>query len=352
MDERRRVDATTSDGGERQPPSSSPSPRPSQRSEARAAAADDGRGRSAEKPSEIPARGWKDILWRVYAGISDDRILANAAAVTFYALLALFPAIAALVSIYGLFADPASIQQQLDSVSGVLPGGAVDVIRDQLNRLVAQPRGTLGVSFVIGLVVALWSANGGIKALFDALNVVYGEEEQRSFIRLNAITLAFTVALIGFVLVAMACIVALPVALNYLPGFMGFILNIVRWPVMLVLVAVAIAVIYRYGPSRDEPKWRWITWGSAFAALAWLGFSALFSFYAARFGSFNKTYGSLGAVIGFMTWMWLSVAVILIGAKLNAETEHQTARDSTEGSPKPLGARGAKMADTVGPSRS
>ena len=267
-------------------------------------------------------------------------------------MLALFPAIAALVSIYGLFADPASIQQQLDSVSGVLPGGAVDVIRDQLNRLVAQPRGTLGVSFVIGLVVALWSANGGIKALFDALNVVYGEEEQRSFIRLNAITLAFTVALIGFVLVAMACIVALPVALNYLPGFMGFILNIVRWPVMLVLVALALAFIYRYGPSRDEPKWRWITWGSTFAALAWLGFSAIFSFYAAHFGSFNKTYGSLGAVIGFMTWMWLSVAVILLGAKLNAETEHQTARDSTEGSPKPLGARGAKMADTIGSSRS
>src|ERR1051325_6552606 len=200
---------------------------------------DGGRGRSAEKPSEIPARGWKDILWRVYAGISDDRILANAAAVTFYALLSLFPAIAALVSIYGLFADPASIQQQLDAVSGVLPGGAVDVIRDQLNGLVAQPRGTLGVSFVIGLGVALGSANGGIKALFDALNVVYEEKEQRSFIRLNAITLVFTVSMIAFVLVAMACIVALPVALNYLPGFMGFILNIVRWPGRLVLVAVA-----------------------------------------------------------------------------------------------------------------
>src|SRR5438874_13764089 len=167
--------------------------------------AGDGRGRSAETPSDIPARGWKDILWRVYAGFSDDRILANSAAVTFYALLALFPAIAALVSVYGLFADPASIQEQHDSMSGVLPGGALDVIRDQLNRLIAQPRGTLGVSFVISLIVSLWSANGGIKALFDALNVVYGEKEQRSFIRLNAITLAFTVAMIGFVLVAMAC---------------------------------------------------------------------------------------------------------------------------------------------------
>src|SRR5437762_13581694 len=127
--------------------------------------ADDGRGRSAEKPSDIPARGWKDILWRVYAGISDDRILANSAAVTFYALLALFPAIAALVSIYGLFTDPASIQQHLDSVSGVLPGGAVEVIRNQLNSLAAQPRGTLGISFLIGLAISLWSANGGIKGI-------------------------------------------------------------------------------------------------------------------------------------------------------------------------------------------
>lgn len=360
MDETRRGDAATvdresdADNGraEGQSPSSWRGPRPSQRSEGRTAAADDGRGRTAERPSDIPARGWKDILWRVYAGISDDRILANAAAVTFYALLALFPAIAALVSIYGFFADPASIQQQLDSVSGVLPGGAIDVIRGQLNQLTAQPRGTLGISFLIGLVISLWSANGGIKALFDALNVVYGEKEERSFVNLNAITLAFTVAMIAFVLIAMACIVALPVALNYLPGFIGFVLNIVRWPVMLVLVALALGLIYRYGPSRDEPKWRWITWGSAFAALAWLGFSAIFSFYAAHFGNFNKTYGSLGAVIGFMTWMWLSIAVILIGGKLNAETEHQTARDSTEGSPKPMGARGAKMADTVGPARS
>ena len=311
-----------------------------------------GRGRSAEKPSDIPAQGWKDILWRVYAGISEDRILANAAAVTFYALLALFPGIAALVSIYGLFADPATIQQHLDSISNILPGGAIDVIRDQLERLVAQPRGTLGISFVVGLVIALWSANGGIKALFDALNIVYGEKEKRSFVKLNALTLAFTVAMIGFFIIALACIVALPVALNYLPGFVGFILNIVRWPVLLVIVALALACIYRYGPSRDKPKWRWISWGSAFAALAWLVFSAIFSFYAAQFGTFNKTYGSLGAVIGFMTWMWLSVSVILIGAKLNAETEHQTARDSTEGSPEPMGSRGAKMADSVGPARS
>jgi membrane protein len=326
-------------------PGSAATPSPHQEKQK---AAEDGRGRHAETPSEIPAKGWKDILLRVFRGISDDRILANAAAVTFFALLALFPGIGALVSIYGLFSDPASIAQHLDMMSGVLPGGAIDVIRDQLTRLSAQPRSTLGFSSVLGLVISLWSANGGIKALFDALNTVYEEKEKRSFIRLNALSLTFTVAMIGFLLVAIAAIVALPVALNYLPGFVGLVLEIARWPALLVLVALALACIYRFGPSRTEPQWRWITWGSAFAAIGWLAFSAIFSFYASHFGNFNKTYGSLGAVIGFMTWMWLSVVVILVGAKLNAEMEHQTARDSTQEGGKPLGARGAKMADTVG----
>jgi Virulence factor BrkB len=161
----------------------------------------------------------------------------------------------------------------------------------------------------------------------------------------------FTLGMIAFLLVALGCIVAIPVALNYLPLFIGRIIDIARWPALLVCVAVALAFIYRYGPSRTEPRWRWISWGSTFAALAWLAASALFSWYAASFGSFNKTYGSLGAVIGFMTWMWISIIVILVGAKLNAEAEHQTARESTVGQPKPLGRRGARMADTVGPAR-
>jgi membrane protein len=223
---------------------------------------DNGRGPSARAPSEIPTRGWKDIVLRVYEGISEDRILANAAAVTFHALLALFPGIAALVSIYGLFADPGTIASQLDAMSGILPGGALDVIRDQLSRLTAQGSGTLGISFVIGLAISLWSANGGIKALFDALNVVYEEKEQRSFIRLNAVSLLFTVGMIAFLLVALACIIAIPVALNYLPRVVGLIFDIARWPVLLVCVAVALAFIYRYGPSRKEPRWRWVTWGA------------------------------------------------------------------------------------------
>ena len=202
-------------------------------------------------------------------------------------------------------------------------------------------------------MTSLWSANAGIKALFDALNAVYQEKEKRSFIRLNAVTLSFTIATIAFLLIALAGVVALPIILNYLPlpGVTSLVLEIARWPILLVLVAFGLTLIYRYGPSRTEPRWQWITWGSAFAAIAWLAASALFSWYAANFGTFNKTYGSLGAIIGFMMWMWLSIIVVLVGAKLNAEIEHQTVRESTVSPPKPLGWRGAKMADTVGPAR-
>jgi membrane protein len=310
------------------------------------------RGRHAEHPSEIPRLGWKDILWRVYGGLGEDRILMNAAGVTFYALLALFPAIAAFVSIYGLFADPGRIADQLDTLSAILPGGGMEVIRDQLTRVAAQGSGSLTFGAIFGLLVSLWSANGGMKALFDALNVVYGEQEKRGFIRLNATSLIFTVAMLGFAIVALVAIVAIPVVLDVLPDILGTVLNLARWPVMAVLVALALALIYRYGPSRDEPQWRWISWGSAFAAVGWLVFSAAFSYYAANFGTFNKTYGSLGAVIGFMLWIWLSVTVILLGGKLNAEIEHQTVRDTTEGPPQPLGQRGARVADTVGQSAS
>jgi membrane protein len=232
-----------------------------------------------------------------------------------------------MVSTYGLFADPASIEQHLNLLSGVLPAGGLVVIRDELNRLVAQPRGALGVSFVVGLVVSLWSANGGIKAMFDALNVVYEEKEQRSFIRLNLVSLSFTLAVIVFVIIALLGLVAVPAVLNYLPPVIGQVLDYARWLFMLVIVAFALACIYAYGPSRTPRRWRWVTWGSVGAALAWLGFSAIFSFYAANFGSFDKTYGSLGAVIGFMMWFWLSVIVILVGGKLNAALEHRTKND-------------------------
>jgi membrane protein len=308
------------------------------------------RGRAATTPSEIPARGWKDIFWRVYNNISECRVLAIAAGVTFYVLLAIFPAIAALVSIYGLFADPASISSQLDAIADFAPGGAIDVIRDQMTLLASQGKGTLGLSFIVGLAISLWSANAGIKALFDALNVVYGEKEKRSFVRLNAISLALTLGAIVFLLIAIAAVIGIPVALNYigLGQATDLLIKIARWPILFVGVSFAIACLYRYGPSREMPQWRWVSWGSMFAALTWIAASLLFSWYAANFGSYNKTYGSLGAVIGFMTWIWISSIVVLIGALIDAEMEHQTARDTTTGRPKPMGARGARMADTVG----
>lgn len=314
---------------------------------------DDERGRSAEAPSEIPWPGWKDILVRLYHRISRDRILLIAAGITFYLILAIFPGIAALVSIYGLFFDPKTMIGHLDVVASVAPGGAVDILREQLTRLSQQSGTALSFGFLISLLVSLWSSTSGVKALFDGLNVAYEEEEKRSFVKLTAIALLFTIGLIGFVLLSLGAIVAIPIILNFLrlPGFMTTILNIARWPILFVLVALALSILYRYGPSRAEPRWRWITWGSAAATVLWLVASILFSWYVANFGSYNKTYGSLGAIIGFMTWVWLSVTVVLLGAQLDAEMEHQTAQQSTSGPARPLGARGAKMADTVGPAQ-
>jgi membrane protein len=314
---------------------------------------EEGRGRQASKPSDIPARGWKDILWRVYENINEHRVMAVAAGVTFYLLLAVFPGIAALVSLYGLFADPTVIGQHLADLSGVIPEGAKQVIRDQLNNLTSHGSSTLGVTFLLTLAISLWSANSGMKAMFDALNVVYGEREKRGFIKLNALSLTFTLCAIALLLTALGAMVVLPVVLNYigLSSIGDWVIRIGRWPALLILVSLAIAVLYRYAPSRDEAQWRWISWGSAFAAIAWLIVSFLFSYYTSHFGSYNKTYGSLGAVFGFMTWIWLSVMVILLGAELDAEMEHQTLRDTTSGSPKPIGQRGARMADTVGSSR-
>lgn len=278
----------------------------------------------AETPSEIQARGWKDILLRVYHGISENRILLIAAGVTFYILLAIFPGIAALISIYGLFANPSDVTNQLATITNIAPSGAIEVLRDEMTRLAAKGGTSLSVGFLVGLIVSLWTTNSGVSALFDALNIVYEEKEKRGFIKYYAKTLAFTIAAMVFALLLIAVVVALPVALNLvpLPGGTELFARIVRWPILFVLVALALAALYRFGPSRAGARWRWITWGGAFATVVWIGASFLFSWYVANFGSYNKTYGSLGAIIGFMTWIWISVVVVLIGAKLDAEMEH------------------------------
>ena len=309
------------------------------------------RGRDAEVPARIPWRGWKDILWRTYAEISDDRLMLIAAGVVFYAMLATVPAITALVSMYGLFAKASGINEHLNFIAGVMPGGAYDLISEQIVRIAGNSDGKLTVAFIVALGLALWSANAGMKAIFDALNVVYDEDEKRSFIKLNLISLCFTFGAVVVLLLAIGSVVVLPLVLAYL-GFAaeqqaGF-LPLLRWPALFVVVIVGLAVLYRFGPSRRHAKWRWVSVGSVLAALAWIAVSLAFSWYLSKFADYNATYGSLGAVIGLMMWLWISTLVILVGAELNSEIEHQTARDSTVGAEKPLGARGAVMADTVG----
>jgi membrane protein len=312
------------------------------------------RGRLADKPSDIPAKGWKDIAGRLYEGIQNDRILLVAAGVTFYGLLALFPATAALVSLYGLFADAGSISSHLQLVSGFLPDGALSVIGDQVTRIASHSERTLGFTFAGTLLLSLWGANAGTKAIFDALNIIYKEREKRGFIHLTFKSLLFTLAGLAIVIIAIAGVVAVPVALKLLgiPQESGTaVLSLLRWPLLYLVILFSLACLYRYGPSRTHPRWRWVTWGGAMAAAIWLAGSLVLSWYVANFGSYNATYGSLGAVIGFMIWMWLSIIIILVGGEINAEIEHQTSRDTTAGGEKPMGSRGAAMADRVGPAR-
>jgi membrane protein len=319
-----------------------------------ARAREPGRGREANTPEQIPLRGWSDILWRVLSSISADRILSTSGGVAFFSLLAIFPGIAAIVSLYGLFADASTIGKHLTLLSGILPAGVLALIADQITFIARQGNDTLGTAFLIGIFVALFSANAAMAALFDALNVVYDEKEKRSVVRFYATTLLFTIAGILFVIVAITGVVFLPLILKFfgLTATTEGLLAILRWPILFVTIVASLGFIYRYGPSRRDARWRWVTWGSIVAALLWIAASMLFSTYVATFDSYNKTYGSLGAAVGFMMWLWISAVIILLGGELNAETEHQTARDSTEGRAKPLGSRGAMMADHVGKSES
>jgi membrane protein len=306
-------------------------------------------GRLADRPSEIPPRGWWQILKRTATAVSRDGLMAQAAAVTFYGLLALFPALAMLVSLYGLIADPRSLSDTVSGIGGVVPGGGMQIITDQLKALASSPHPALGLGLLVGLATSLWSSTSGIKALFEALNVAYNETEQRSFIRLTATAMIFTLCSILFLLLALGGVIVLPAALKVLGigSETTLLLEILRWPVLLLSLGVFLSFVYRYGPCRARPRWRWVTWGSAMATIGWLVVSVAFSYYAAHFGSYNKTYGTLGAAIGFMTWMWLSATIVLVGAELDAEMEHQTARDTTVGPDKPLGSRGATAADRV-----
>jgi membrane protein len=308
-----------------------------------------GRGRRATTPTDIPPRGWKDILWRTYAQIQEDRLLAISAGVVFFALLAVFPAVTALVSLYGLFASSATIQEHLSFLSTFMPAPAVKIINEQVARIVSKGDVTLGFGVLIGLGVALWSANGGMKALIDALNIAYEEEEKRGLV-----SLLFTIGALTATLFAICAVVVLPLLLDQLE--LGPVADALaqygRWPLLVVGLMIGLAVLYRYAPSRKEPQWQWVSVGSLLGSILWIAGSAAFSYYLQNFADYNATYGSLGAGIGMMMWMWLTTIVILFAAELNSEIEHQTAIDTTTGAPKPLGQRGATMADTVGRAQS
>ncbi|MBR0910975.1 YihY/virulence factor BrkB family protein [Bradyrhizobium japonicum] len=314
------------------------------------AAMQPGRGRRAKSPFAIPWPGWKDIFWRTYQRIDDDRLLATAGGVVFFGLLAIFPAVTALVSSYGLFADPSTISSNLHSLAMMLPEGAFQIVEDQVARVVSHGNTALGVTFLFGLLLAIWSANAGVKAIFDALNVAYEEREKRTFIRLNTVSLAFTVGGIAALLLMVGTVVAFPLALNHLgiAPESKLIVALGRWPVLFVILLAALAVLYRFAPSRDAPRWQWLSLGAVTAAILWIAGSALLSWYLSEFANYNATYGSLGAAIGLMMWMWMSAIVIMFGAELNSEIERQTLRDTTTGPPMPLGTRQAVSADTVG----
>ena len=335
-----RLPATNNQGGARSH---------SGRSAQRVADTQPERGRAATDPTQITAAGWKDVAVRTFLEFNKDRVLSVAAGVTFYTLLSLFPAVAALVSCYGLFADVNVINDHLASLQGVLPSGAIEIIGDQVKRIAAKGGGTLGLTFFTSLTLSLWSANAAMKAMFDALNVVYEEEEKRSFIMLNLRSLTFTVGALVFTIFALASIVVLPVVFNFIGISAGaWYVAALRWPALVVVLLGGLSLLYRYGPSRERARWRWVGVGSVVAGLLWLAASLLFSWYVASFGNYNETYGSLGAVIGFMTWIWISSTIVLLGGEINAEIEHQTGQDTTTGAALPLGEREARMADTVG----
>ncbi|HEX7043210.1 MAG TPA: YihY/virulence factor BrkB family protein [Burkholderiales bacterium] len=311
------------------------------------------RGREAATPSAIPARGWKDILLRVKDQLGADNISIVAAGVAFYLFLALFPAVAALVSVVGLVVNPGEIERYVAAAGEVMPPEALAIVASQVQQLASASSRTLGLSLVVSVALALWSATAGTKSLMAALNIAYGEEERRGYLRYYATAILLTLGAIAFAVLALALVAVLPALLALLPvpQIVRTALGLVRWVILAGAFVLGLAVVYRFAPDRTQPQWRWVSWGAAAATALWLLGSALFSLYVANFGDYNKTYGALAAIVILLTWIYLTAFVVLLGAELNAEMEHQTRVDSTTGAPRPMGRRGARVADSVGESR-
>jgi membrane protein len=310
------------------------------------------RGRDAARPQDVPARGWRDVLWRSWQEISDNNIFLVSGGVTYAVLLALFPALAALVALYGLLLDPGQIEQQVNALGDMLPQESRQMLADELHQLASSSNGALSIGAIVAFLFALWTASRGMSGLISALDIAYEQKETRGFIRFNLVAVVLTIGVIIGGIVAIALVAVLPAAVQLmgLGSTMKWILLIVEWPLLIVLVMAGLAVLYRYGPDRREPQWRWASPGAITATVLWIVASIAFTAYVSNFGSYDKTYGSLGGVVVLLTWLYLSAFVVLLGAVINAQAEEQTARDTTTGQEKPLGKRGAYAADTVAPS--
>jgi membrane protein len=312
-----------------------------------------GRGREAEHPGEIPARGWMDVAWRAWQEVSDANLFLVAGGVTYAVLLALFPGLAALVAIYGLVFDPAQVERQVGALSGVLPEPTQQLLVDELHKLVSASSGTLGVSAGVALLLALWSASRGMSGLITALDIAYEEKDRRSFVKFNLLAVGLTLGAMLGGLVVIALLAVLPAAVQFI-GFGGttkWLLLVFNWPLLVAVVLLGLAVLYRYAPDRHRPQWRWVSPGAIVATTLWIAASIGFTVYVANFNSYDRTYGSLGGVVILLTWLYLSAFVVLLGAAINAQTEKQTVKDSTAGPSAPMGMRGARVADTLGPLR-
>lgn len=308
------------------------------------------RGRDAKKPTEIPASGWKDTLKRVQVGLEHDHISMISAGMAYYALFALVPALTSIVLIYAWISDPSEISQHIATASNFIPLELQNILNQQLGTLASQASSDLGMGAIFSLLLALWGASKVSNAIIEAMNIIYEEEDKRSYIKKYLLSLGMTLLAIVLTILAMGVIVLIPTLTNFL-NFGTLIetgVTIVSWIILLGIFSFFLSFAYRFGPCRKKAKWKWVNAGAIIGSVLWAIVSALFSWYAKEFGNFNKTYGSLGAMIVLMMWFYLSSYVILLGGEINAELEHQTKRDSTVGKEKPMGERGAFMADTVG----
>lgn len=311
------------------------------------------RGRRAGKPKQIPGPGWLDIFWRVRKQIADDRVGMLAAGIAFYALLSLFPAIAAVISLWALAFDPAEMASQIGELSRFMPPGGARLINEQAREVSENTDTGLSLTALFGLAVAMFLASKGVRGLMVGLNVVYGEEDQRGLLQRTLVVAVLTLGLIVMSLAATIFVALYSLAVGWLAlgGPLVTLIKWLRWPALVPLMMFVIAVLYRYAPYRRSPRWEWVSMGTVTATLLWLLGSAGLSLYVGRIANMDELYGSLGAVVVLMLWFWLSSYVVLLGAEINAEMERQTRSDTTVGEPRPMGERGAYAADTLGPKR-